>query len=95
MRVHARTHPPSPAPRAWLQCCRYEPPWHRKKAAEQLAEDEGAGEGPFRALDAPEVLLNVRRRKLDTEEIRNRFSELRCGLGLGLGQVVAALCQAA
>lgn len=26
------------------------------------------------------MVLNVRRRKLDTEEIRSRFSEIRCGV---------------
>jgi hypothetical protein len=60
-----------------VRCCRYEPPWHRKKAAEKLAEDEAGDGGPFLAHD-PLVLQNVRRRKLDTEEIRSRFSELRC-----------------
>lgn len=71
------------AGRPLIQRLWYEPPWDRKKAAQRLAsnaEDGGEGasqEGPFWAQDSPVALAGIRRRRMDPEEVKSRFQDIR------------------
>jgi hypothetical protein len=54
---------------------RYEPPWHQRKAAQQLADDDG--DGPFLGHDSPDKLAGIRKRRMEPPEVRVRFEEIR------------------
>jgi hypothetical protein len=81
------------AGRPLIQRLWYEPPWHRKKAAQRL-EDAGGDEprgggaggaggagsaaaGPFAAHDSPGALAGIRKRRMDAPEVRSRFEAIR------------------
>ncbi|KAL6776376.1 hypothetical protein ACKKBG_A20895 [Auxenochlorella protothecoides x Auxenochlorella symbiontica] len=65
----------------------YEPPWHRRRAAEAVGGDAAEGEEgeaggeaaahPFAESGAPSALARVRRRRLDPGEARERFAAMR------------------
>eukprot|EP00887_Chlorella_sp_A99_P008161 scaffold12.g8161.t1 len=63
--------------RPLIQRLWYEPPWHQRKAA-ALADGADDGDGPFAALDSP----NIRKRRLEPDEVQNRFAEIRRDLEL-------------
>ena len=74
------------AGRPLIQRLWYEPPWDRKKAAQRLAssaaDGEGGGggaadDGPFYAQDSPVALAGIRKRRMDPEEAKARFQEIR------------------
>lgn len=70
------------AGRPLIQRLWYEPPWDRRKAARLASaagEDgvEGDG-GPFAAQDSPVALAGIRKRRMDPEEVKARFQEIRC-----------------
>ena len=73
------------AGRPLIQRLWYEPPWDRKKAAQRLASSAADGEGgaseggPFYAQDSPAALAGIRKRRMDPEEVKARFQEMRCG----------------
>ena len=76
------------AGRPLIQRLWYEPPWDRKKAAQRLASSAADGEGgaggaaaddgPFYAQDSPVALAGIRKRRMDPEEAKTRFQEIRC-----------------
>ncbi|EFN51054.1 hypothetical protein CHLNCDRAFT_141564 [Chlorella variabilis] len=71
------------AGRPLIQRLWYEPPWDRKKAAQRLASnaDDGEGgvgeDGPFWAQDSPVALAGIRKRRMDPDEAKARFQEIR------------------
>ena len=71
------------AGRPLIQRLWYEPPWDRKKAAQRLAssaaDGEGSEDGPFWAQDSPAALAGIRKRRMDPEEAKTRFQDIRCG----------------
>lgn len=76
------------AGRPLIQRLWYEPPWDRRKAARLASaagEDGGEGEeGPFHAQDSPVALAGIRKRRMDPEEVKSRFQEIRwAGGGAG------------
>lgn len=86
------------AGRPLIQRLWYEPPWDRKKAAQRLASSAADGEGgaseggPFYAQDSPAALAGIRKRRMDPEEVKARFQEMRCGvLGVEAAALVAVL----
>ncbi|KAL4431305.1 hypothetical protein ABPG75_006561 [Micractinium tetrahymenae] len=69
------------AGRPLIQRLWYEPPWDRRKAARlacAAGEEGGEGEeGPFHAQDSPVALAGIRKRRMDPEEVKSRFQEIR------------------
>ena len=94
------------AGRPLIQRLWYEPPWDRRKAAQRLASNAADGEGggseggPFYAQDSPAALAGIRKRRMDPEEVKARFQEMRCGRmsggrapGQGCGALVSPAVQ--
>lgn len=87
------------AGRPLIQRLWYEPPWDRRKAARMassVAGDEGGEgeEGPFHAQDSPVALAGIRKRRLDPEEAKSRFQEIRWGGRGAAGRCDAMPCHA-
>ena len=91
------------AGRPLIQRLWYEPPWDRKKAAQRLAssaaDGEGGGggaadDGPFYAQDSPVALAGIRKRRMDPEEAKARFQEIRwvCWGGWGGAEALPGGC---
>ncbi len=86
------------AGRPLIQRLWYEPPWDRKKAAQRLASSAADGEGgaseggPFYAQDSPAALAGIRKRRMDPEEVKARFQEMRCAAAGAVSSACARGC---